>query len=468
MEVKVRKLSDVKTELTISNTAQEVEEAYQIAYKSAQKNLKLPGFRKGKVPREMLEKQVSPLIVEEAAKILLSQNLEKCMGTLEPAPSTFPSMEVKNFDRKKGAFFLGSYELSANVVLGKYKKVELSKDLPKIEPENIQKKLEAMQKFRARLCPREDGVQIGDILEMDMSIQHKNKNLLSYKKKKIFLDEEHVLPGMLKEVLGMKVNEEKSFQLVIPEDFREAEYAGKKLDIAMKLWGCHYKDFDPLDDEFARDCGDFKNLEELKEAIRFKLLEKAQKAIEIDLQYQILAKIISSSEVILSEHIIQDANEEILKSSFEGMIKNRNLKSISIKEISRLINKKPEEMEAALRKRSIAILSEILVVRKIAELEELPVKEEDIAVVLEEQFPHRHDLLKDRGASGAIMDVKSIMKTLEEKDRKEAELVYRKARIRKVLDWLYANARIKSGKEVKLSELIERGVLDESVFHGVL
>ena len=459
MQVKVRKLSEVKAELTITNTVQEVEEAYQAAYKSAQKDLRLPGFRKGKAPMEMLEKHLGERIVNEAMNELLEQNLKKCMDTLEPAAATLPAMKVKNFDRKKGATFIGPYELFAKIIPGKYKKVEVSEDWPKVDPESIQKKLEAMQKSRVNSYPREEGAQMKDIIGLNLSIRHNNESLLQIENKQILLDEEHTLPGIPQEILGMKAEEEKNFQLTMTEDFRDSKYAGKELDIHVKLLRCSYEELPPLDDEFARDCGDFESLEELKAGIRSKLLKEGKKALEKDLKYKIVAKIVSESEVILPEHQIQETAEGLLQSFFGNAIKNAPKKPLSIAEVARLINEKPEKLQTALHERSKHMLSELFVLQKIAELQGISVEEKDLAQAISKQL----------GTSSiADVDMRAYMEVLMEKDRKTARAIYREAHFEKTVDWLHANAKIKRGKEVSISKLIEDEVLDKSVLDGVL
>ena len=462
MQVKVRKLSEVKAELTITNTAQEVEEAYQAAYKNAQKNLKLPGFRKGKAPLELLEKHLGDRVVEDAVNKLLTQNMEKCLDTLEPEPISLPAMKLKDFKRHKGAAFVGAYDLSAKLTIGKYKKVEVFRGWPRVDTESIQKKLEAIQKFRVSLRSREEeeGAQMEDILELDLSIKHKDEKLFQVKKQKIVLEEKHMLSAMPEKLIGTKVGEERNFQLNIAEDFSDSKYAGKELDVHLKLWGCSYEELPPLDDEFARDCGEFENLMELKEKICSKLLEEAQKAIETKLKDEIIVQIVSDSKVVLPEQQVQRATEDILQSFFSKLKRNVSQKAPSMLEVARLIGEEPEKLQASLRKRSEAMLSQVLVFQEIGRLEEISLEEEDLGKILRERLP--------ASVSAKDMDVKAVMEALEQKDQKEAKAVYHRAYIEKVIDWLYANAKIERGKELSISQLIADETLDKAVLDGVL
>ena len=464
MQVKVRKLSEVKAELRITNTAEEVEEAYQAAYKSARKSIKVPGFRKGKAPVEMLEKHLGERVVEDAIRKLLTQNLEQCLKNLEPKPASLPDISIKSFERHKGAAFVGDYDLPAKLTLGKYKKIEVSQDLPQADPESVQKRLEVLQRYHVSIHSREEeeGAQMKDLLELSLRIKHKDEKLFQAKKQKFVLDEKHMLPGIPEQVLGMKLGEEKSFQLSIAEDFADSKYAGKELDVQLKLAGCSYEELPVLDDEFARDCGDFENLTELKEKIRTKLQEKAQKILEENLKNEIVAKAVSDSKIMLPERQVQGMSEELLQSFFGDLKWDTSQKKLSIEEVARLMNKNPEELQAKFRKQSEFMLGRFLVLYEIGDTENMSLEEKDLEKVLRAKLPPS---IPDEELD---LNVKSAMKALRKKDREEARAMYRRAYLEKVIDWLHANAKIKPGKEISISQLIEDKILDEAVFEGSL
>ena len=465
MEFKVRKLSDLKVELKIINTAKEVEEVYQAAYKKAQKSLKLHGFRKGKVPPDLLEKHLGDKIRQEAEYRLLRKDMGTCIETIRPRPASLPEMKTEKFERKEGATFVGEYELPPEVKLGKYKKIGVSQDLPKVDAESIKKTLEALQRSRVILHTREEAMeaQMKDILEIDLSIQHEGKNLFEKKKQKFALEEKDLLPGMLENVIGIKTGESRKFQIEVPEDFSDQKYAGKKVDVDLKVYSCAYEELPAIDDEFAKDCGDFESLSELEEKISSQLAKEGERALKKKAQNEMFLELVSGVEIFLPESEIETTIQSILKSYDSSSAGDGPQEAVSVEKIARLMGEKPENLEAKLRETSKILLKHVLVIREIKRREKIKVDKKDLRKALEDRFGPA--IFK---TTSKEPDVEELMRIIEKQSESEASSIRRQALSEKVLDWLYAHGKINTGKELSISKLVEEKFLDEAVFGRVL
>ena len=133
-------------QIVLKNTPEEVQQAYATAYEKAAKKVRVPGFRPGKVPMEVLERELGDAVAGDAAQILVASSMEKLLGEIKPPPISVPSFEVEQFDRKQGATYRGTFDTYPEVKLGKYKKIKASQDTVEVLEEDIMAEIEKLRK----------------------------------------------------------------------------------------------------------------------------------------------------------------------------------------------------------------------------------------------------------------------------------------------------------------------------------
>lgn len=206
MEFKTKKQDNATVELIIKFKPDEVNDAYQKAYQKAQKKFKLPGFRAGRVPLDLVEKHLGESVVEEALHELVHSALDEIISDLNPQPISVPRFtEVEQIDRAKGATIKGQYDTFPIIKLGKFRKIKVTEDQPVIKDEHIQKELERLQQERATLMTREGAAQMDDYVQVDIQIRRKDtgKNLYKNQNLNVQLGKTATLPGLDEHLVGM-------------------------------------------------------------------------------------------------------------------------------------------------------------------------------------------------------------------------------------------------------------------------
>ncbi len=482
MQVKVNKSSAVKAELIITNTKEEVNIAYENAYKLAKKGVKIAGFRKGKAPLNLVEQHLGESVYKNVAEELLHSNLNECLSTLKPNPVSMPEMTVVLCDRDKGAKFEGFYDLPPKIEIGKYKKIEVNEKKANVTSEDITTCLKAKQKLRSYMQPRDGGAKWDDTITFDLLISHNGKQL--YKKNKITTslsqkedehehhhehshkdgqhDHFHFLPNMAEKILGMKEGEEISVQLELKKDFTDKKYAGKNLDLKIKLTACHYNSMPTIDDEFAKDLGNFENLSQLKEEIRNRILKYIGDVVKLDTKEEIIVKVIADSKINFPKSMLDMKYKSRLESIFKelGIVRPEKVSDNNhFEELSKITNTKPEELHTLLLEASEKSLRKEITCLEVANQEDIKLSDDEI-----KEYLKRYQIKISE-------DKKEIDKFIENLrvayDGPYAGL-YQSIVQDKTLEFIYENAKRNIKGEVTVKQLIEEGKIDSKFYTWIV
>ncbi len=387
MQFKVKKISEIKAEITITNTSAEVKEAFEFAYKKAQTKVKVPGFRVGKAPIDLIKTHITEDIVNEAANYLLKYNMKECIEKLDPPAYDYPQLELLEFNEKKGAEWKGKYELPASVKLGNYKKFELEEDQVEIDDVYVDEALENMRLEKAVLVPREGSTQKDDYVEVKLKLSEVKKNeenqdtyteLFQRDSISIALHQNQLLPGADEQMLGMQLDEERRFTLSVPSDFKEEIFAGKEIYFEVKLLGAKYRELPVLDDDFAKSMGDYNGLLDLRKFIVDINQAHIRHTIEERSKTKILEKIVSSSQINIPDKMLElqyNAKEK----EFEENLRRFSKKSkMSIEEFAKLTKKDLKELKEELKGKALSDIKNQLVINKLLEEISVDVNETEI------------------------------------------------------------------------------------------
>ncbi|MEQ9366979.1 MAG: trigger factor [Leptospirales bacterium] len=444
MDFKVKKLTEVTAEVTLKSTSEEVEAAFQRAYKKAQGKIKLPGFRAGKVPLAMVEKHLGDSVAEDAARELIAQAFEDVVEELDPAPISIPRFEIESFERGKGATFKGAYDSMPKVKLGKYKKIKVTEDVGKITDANIQAELVRVQKERSTLKtrPEGDGAENDDFITASIDVKDAGgKNLFHNENFRFQLGAGQSLPGMDEQVVGMKYDESKSFELEMEESFPDPNFAGKKISVELKIKDCQFAELPELNDEFAKDMGEFETLAEYKDSVRKNLEEQAKTALKQEAMNEILGQIVEGSKI----HVPDSVVENEVQQRFEQIKQRMGNKDLDMDGLARISGQGRDKLETDLKESALKGIHDRLVLREITETESIEVSDEDVTDEIQKTYgqflppEQMKDILGNENIAGDV----------------RGRLLYVKS-----LEWIYENGDVRKGKEVTLDALKEQGKLN--------
>ncbi|MCR9144355.1 MAG: trigger factor [bacterium] len=445
MDFKVKKLTEVTAEVTLKSTSEEVEAAFQRAYKKAQGKIKLPGFRAGKVPLAMVEKHLGDSVAEDAARELIAQAFEDVVEELDPAPISVPRFEIESFERGKGATFKGAYDSMPKVKLGKYKKIKVTEDVGKISDANIQAELTRVQKERSTLQtrPEGDGAENDDFItaSIDVKDSEGGKNLFHNENFRFQLGAGQSLPGMDEQVVGMKYDETKTFDLQMEDSFPDPNFAGKKISVELKIKDCQFAELPELNDEFAKDMGEYETLAEYKDSVRETLEEQAKTALKQEAMNGILEQIVEGSKI----HVPDSVVENEVQQRFEQIKQRMGNQDLDMDGLAQISGQTREKLDADLKESALKGIHDRLVLREITETETIEVSDEEVAEEIQKTYgqflppEQMKDIVGNENIAGDV----------------RGRLLYVKS-----LEWIYENGDVRKGKEVALDALKERGLLN--------
>lgn len=442
MEFKTKKLSDVSVELAVKNTAAEVQEAYRAVYRKAQAKMKLPGFRVGKAPLELIERNLGESVAEDALRELIASSFSQIVEKLDPAPISAPRFEVESFDRQKGAAYKGAYESMPKVKLAKYRKLKIQEDRVAIAEKDIEEELERMRKERGHLVSREDGARLEDYATLRIAVTHGGENLYNNDELRARLGAGNTLPGVDDQIVGMKSGEKRQFEVQIESDFGDPRFAGKLLQVDVELLDLQQIELPELNDEFARDLGEFNTLADLKTKIRNSLESEGQQALKQKAAQQALDQLVSETKLPLPETLI----EQELESRTEQLRQRLGNKELSLDDIARLAGQPAEGFRQDMRNSAEKTVRERLVLRELIEAEELAIQPAEVEAEIRQRY-------------GALLPENQLPQLLANENlREEVEgrLLFRKA-----MDYLYTQADRKNGAQISLAQMREQGLLRE-------
>ncbi len=436
MEFKTKRKDNSAVKITVKNTPEEVAEAYKAAYVQAAKKVKVPGFRKGKVPLDMVERQLGDSVAGDAVRHLISDTLKEIVDELDPPPINMPQFDVESFDREKGAVFTGTYDTHPETKLGKYKKLKVTEDSCKVGDDEVNERIEDLRKQHATIKTREEeeAAENDDIVRVELAIREGDSTLYDNKEQQFQVGAEEQIPGLNNHLLGLKTGEERVFETEFAEDFPGKEFAGKKVSVSLKVNEIQYPEYPAVDDDFAQDAGEYENLEQLRAGLLKELRDKGKEVLGKRAKDSLLEKVVKDAKFSIPESIIK---QEIQRRT--DMIKQRaGMQEGGIPELAQMMGRETEDLEKELREFSERGIKENLALLEISREEEVSVEEAEVEAEIKTRF----------GSMMTDQQLKDWMKQDSIIDNVKSNLLFHKT-----LDWLLENAEVKKGKDIPFSEL---------------
>ncbi|MGB4043130.1 MAG: trigger factor [Thermacetogeniaceae bacterium] len=356
-----------------------VARALDQAYRKVVKRVVIPGFRKGKTPRPILEARLGKeVLYEEASEILLSDAYKKAVEETEIEPINQPEIDVVQLEEGKPFIFDAKVEVLPEVKLGEYKGVSAVIPEVKVDDEEVDAHLKLLQQRHARLVDAGDKeVNDGDIAVVDLEIKVDGKveERLSGNEIYIEVGEAKFIPGLDAHLLGMKVHEEKTFTMNLPSVFQYEELEGKEADFKVKVTAVKKKELPELDDEFAKDISEHDTLEEFKQDLRKKIEETGHINAKRIFKERVVSKVVEQAEVEIPETLLKQQ----LEVETNRFVQRLAMQRLTLDDYLKMANKDSDGLRQDLEARAELAVKTRLVLNAIAKAEEIKVTAEELS-----------------------------------------------------------------------------------------
>ena len=368
----VEKKENNTAAFVVESDAAEFEKAVNDAYRKNRSSISIPGFRKGKAPRAVIEGMYGPEVFYQDAMDELAPAAYE-FGLKESGLKTVgaPSISDVNITDDRAVAYTFSVSVYPEVTLGQYKGIEALKPSADVTDEDVDAELNATRKRNARMIDIDDRpARMGDTADIDFDGYLNGERFDGGKAEghKLELGSNSFVPGFEDQVVGMKVGEEKDINITFPEDY-VPELAGKDVVFKVKLNSLTMPELPELDDEFATDVSEFDTLDEYKASIRENLTKTRAERAEAAFKDAVMFQAAENITADIPKVMIEEKEEDILR-NYAGQFGLRD-RSVSLDEIKKMMGINDEIMEKSIRPAALSQVKTDLLLDAVMEAEEL-------------------------------------------------------------------------------------------------
>ncbi len=313
---KVESVGANKVKMTVEVSAEAFAAALQQAYMKMRGRFAVPGFRKGKAPKPIIEKHYGEgIFYEEAFDIVFPESYQAAVKELSVAPVSRPELDIEKIDRAEGVVYTAEVFVKPEVKLGQYKGVEAEEVKPAVDDAQVDAQITQAQERNARWVDVDREAKAGDkaVIDYSGSVDGVKFEGGTAENQTLELGSGTFIPGFEEQIVGMKSEEEKDITVNFPEDYRATHLAGKEAVFHIKLHDVKEKELPALDDEFAQDVSEFDTLAEYKESIRKRLTERAEEQAKAATERNVLAEVAKNAEFDVPECMVDSQIDNQIK-----------------------------------------------------------------------------------------------------------------------------------------------------------
>jgi trigger factor len=375
LKVTREKVENSQAFLTVEIEPAEMEEPMEVSYKRIAQKANIPGFRKGKAPRAILEQYVGKAsIIEDALKSVVPQAYEQALKEQEIEPFAQPEVEITQTDP---VIFKAVVPLAPTVELGDYHSIKMEPEKAEVTEDNVNEVIEELRHQNATWEPVDRPLDYKDLATIDINGKIDEKPYIQRvgTQYQVIKDSIGPAPGFADQIVGMKKGEEKEFDLTFPEDYANTEAAGKKAHFKVKLSEIKAEILPELDDEFVgRISTELKTVDELHEEVRKNLVMRTEDRVKTEFQEKLVEAVIEQSQIDYPPILIEiEINRILNEQARQLQMSGRNLE-----DYCRSINKTEQQLREELRPIAEKNIMASLVLNKLAEVEHVEVSDVEI------------------------------------------------------------------------------------------
>ena len=383
MSLQVEKLEKNMAKLTIEVSADELEKALQGAYNKQKKHLSVPGFRKGKVPRQMVEKMYGPeIFYDDAANALIPEAYSNAYDECELELVSQPDIDIVQLEKGKPFIFTALVAVKPEVTLGEYKGIKVEKAVVEVTDEEVEAKVQAEAEKNARTITVEDrAVENGDDVILDFEgfvdgVAFEGGKGENYP---LTIGSGSFIPGFEEQLVGAEAGKEVEVNVTFPEEYHAENLAGKEAVFKCTVHEIKAKELPEIDDEFAAEVSEFDTLEEYKADLKAKLAEQKEAEAKTEKENKVVEAAVANATMELPEAMI-DTQVRQMADDFAQRMQSQGL---SMEQYFQFTGMTAAQMLAEMRPQAVKNIETRLVLEAVAKAENIEITEEKIDAEIE-------------------------------------------------------------------------------------
>ena len=377
MSVQVEKLEKNMAKLTIEVAPEELEKAIEGAYQKNKGKISVPGFRKGKVPRQMIERMYGKeVFYEDAVNALIPEAYEKAVDECEEEIVSSPKIEVAQVEAGKPFIFTAEVALKPEVKLGKYKGVKVEKADTEVTDEEVDKEIDKERESNARNIDVTDrAVKDGDIVTLDFEGFVDGTAFEGGKGENypLTIGSGTFIPGFEEQLVGAEIGKETEVNVTFPEDYQAEDLKGKAAVFKCTVKEIKEKELPTLDDEFASEVSEFETLAEYKADIRGRLEERKAKAAREAKEAAVIEEIIKDSDMEIPEAMIETQQRQMI----DEFAQRIQMQGLTLEQYFQFTGASYDQMIEQVKPQAEKRIQSRLVLEAVAAAEKIEATEED-------------------------------------------------------------------------------------------
>ena len=378
MSLQVEKLEKNMAKLTIEVSAEDLDKAMEKAYQKQKSRISLPGFRKGKAPRKMIESMYGKgVFMEDAVNSLVPQEYTKALGECDLEIVSQPEINVTQMEPGKALIFTADVAVKPEVTLGDYKGVEVPKSEIAVTDEEVDAEVKKEQDKNARTVAVEDRAAAnGDITTIDFEgfvdgVAFDGGKGTDYA---LTLGSGTFIPGFEDQLVGANTGDHVEVKVTFPEEYQAKELAGKEAVFQCDVKKIETKEVPELDDEFAKDVSEFDTLAEYKEDVKKKLTEKKEKEARTAKENAAVDKAIENTQMDIPELMTKTECRQMM----DDFSRRMQQQGLSMEQYFQFTGQSMDKMMDDMKPQALKRIQTRLVLEKVAEAENIQPSEEEI------------------------------------------------------------------------------------------
>ncbi|HAE43100.1 MAG TPA: trigger factor [Clostridiales bacterium] len=413
------------------------EENVQKAYLKMRGKINIPGFRKGKAPRKIIELNYGKgVFYDEALDLALPDAYEAALLELKLDPINKPRIDISEFEEGKDIIISAQVEVIPDVILPEIQDIEVENIVYEVTENDVDEALRNMQSQNARVINVEDRpVAIGDTVLIDYSgfLGDEQFEGGTAEKHSLEIGSNTFIPGFEEGLIGKNLGEDVEINVTFPEEYHSSDLAGKEVVFKVKINEIKAKELPELDDEFAKDVSEFDSLEALRADTKQSMMKKASDSELIARQNASVAAYVEASKVDVPDILVEKEIDYQIK-NFEQQM---SMQGINIEDYYKMIGSNMDGLRDSIRPQAMVSAKSELVIEKLTAEKDFDISDEEIDTELEKL------------AKSYRIEEEDKIKEFKE-NLKEQSLEYLKGNIqrRKAIEYIAANVRLVDKKEV--------------------
>ena len=412
MSLQVEKLEKNMAKLTIETSAEELEKAIEKAYQKQKKQISIPGFRKGKVPRQMVEKMYGKeVFYEDAANELIPDAYDKAMEECEEDIVSSPKIEVTQIEAGKPFVFTALVALKPEVKLGKYKGVKIDKIDTEVTEEEVDAEINKERENNARNITVEDrAVKDGDMTTLDFEgfvdgVAFEGGKGENYP---LTIGSGAYIPGFEEQLVGAEIGKEVEVKVTFPEDYQAENLKGKDAVFKCTVKEIKEKELPELDDEFASEVSEFETMAEYREDVKKNLTEKKEKDAKNAREEAAVQAAVEACEMEIPDAMLETQQKQMV----DEFAQRITMQGLSMEQYFQFTGTNYQKMVEQVKPQAEERIKARLVLEAVVAAEKIEVTEEEydkelgtMAEVYQMEIDKVRDLMGEREKKNMMQDL---------------------------------------------------------------